>query len=45
MKSALLNLNTRGFESMQCKTFIANAFKPAQKVMNELVALTEKMVN
>lgn len=45
MKSALLKLNTKGLDSMQCKTFIANSFKPAQNVMNELIGVIEQVIN
>lgn len=45
MKSAFFKLNSKGLESIQIKTFIAKAFKPAQHVMDELIALTERMVN
>lgn len=45
MKSALLKLNTKDLESMQCRTFIANIFKPAQYEVSELLIAIEQMVS
>lgn len=30
---------------MQCKTIVANAFKPVQNVMNELLSIIEQMIS